>query len=113
MVTFVTLSMSAFDRRRTNGPEESFAPVFEPEPESDDWNKRASPSRTGRSSSDLRPICELPLLVLSIAQVFPLADLKTGLTSQANGSAYIETQNTKIACAVSVIFLFPPFTPHT
>ena len=28
--------------------------------------------------------------------------LKTGLISQANGSAYIETEKTKIACAVFV-----------
>ena len=32
-----------------------------------------------------------------------ISDLKTGLISQANGSAYIETEKTKIACAVSVL----------
>ena len=31
-----------------------------------------------------------------------LSDLKPGLISQANGSAYIETAKTKIACAVFV-----------
>lgn len=32
--------------------------------------------------------------------IFPV--LKTGLISQANGSAYVEMENTKIACAVCV-----------
>ena len=32
--------------------------------------------------------------------------LKPGLIDQANGSAYIETEKTKIACAVSVAFFF-------
>ncbi|CCA73082.1 hypothetical protein PIIN_07036 [Serendipita indica DSM 11827] len=76
------MAAPAFDRRRVNGPEESFPPIFiddeRLEPLNSD-NKR----RDGRASEDLRPIF-----------------LTTGLVSQANGSAYIETGNTKIACAV-------------
>ena len=35
-----------------------------------------------------------------------VAVLKSGLIDQANGSAYIETEKTKIACAVSVASFF-------
>ncbi|KAI0054109.1 ribosomal protein S5 domain 2-like protein [Auriscalpium vulgare] len=76
---------TAFDRRRINGPEESSPPVFD----DDDQNtavyaswKVGDPRRV-RQPQDIRPIF-----------------LKAGLTSQANGSAYIETERTKIACAV-------------
>ncbi|KAF7294919.1 hypothetical protein MIND_01030000 [Mycena indigotica] len=68
------------DRRRINGPtEESFVPVFDESP--DAW--KAADGRKGRGLLDIRPIF-----------------LQPGLISQANGSAYIETQKTKIACAV-------------
>ncbi|KDQ08775.1 hypothetical protein BOTBODRAFT_558420 [Botryobasidium botryosum FD-172 SS1] len=70
------------DRRRIVGPESSAPPVFEI-----DEQKRSQdpplPSRSKRSPRDIRPIF-----------------LQTGLISQANGSAYIETERTKIACAV-------------
>ncbi|PCH38055.1 mRNA transport regulator 3 [Wolfiporia cocos MD-104 SS10] len=69
-----------FDRRRINGPEESYPPVFEVE---DDQPPRVRSVRQGRAAEDIRPIY-----------------LKAGLISQANGSAYIETERTKIACAV-------------
>ncbi|KAH9842615.1 mRNA transport regulator 3 [Rhodofomes roseus] len=73
---------SNFDRRRINGPEESFPPVYDHEEEAESsW--KPGQSRQGRAAGDIRPIF-----------------LKAGLISQANGSAYIETEHTKIACAV-------------
>ncbi|KAI0341555.1 mRNA transport regulator 3 [Trametopsis cervina] len=76
---------SNFDRRRINGPEESLAPVYEEdeerEAEAQRWTEGTP--RSGRAPRDIRPIY-----------------LKAGLINQANGSAYIETENTKIACAV-------------
>ncbi|KAI0647134.1 mRNA transport regulator 3 [Trametes meyenii] len=76
------MAQSNFDRRRINGPDESFQPVFE----SDDGNGsrwKAGDPRKGRMAQDIRPIF-----------------LQAGLINQANGSAYIETEKTKIACAV-------------
>ncbi|KAF7304899.1 hypothetical protein MKEN_01204200 [Mycena kentingensis (nom. inval.)] len=67
------------DRRRINGPEESFPPVFD----ADEKPSNVQGSRQGRAPLDIRPIF-----------------LQPGLISQANGSAYIETEKTKIACAV-------------
>ncbi|KAG8217529.1 hypothetical protein J3R82DRAFT_5678 [Butyriboletus roseoflavus] len=47
------MAQNPFDRRRINGPEESFPPVFEPGQErSAVWN-----ARCGRQSTDIRPIC--------------------------------------------------------
>ncbi|EJD02287.1 ribosomal protein S5 domain 2-like protein [Fomitiporia mediterranea MF3/22] len=78
------MASSAFDRRRINGPEESFTPIYaSDEEEGEQLGVGPSKGRRGRSASDIRPIF-----------------LKTGLISQANGSAYIETEKTKIACAV-------------
>ncbi|KAG8778069.1 hypothetical protein FRC12_025200 [Ceratobasidium sp. 428] len=70
---------SNFDRRRINGPESSSHPIFEEEA------VKASPrsSRTSRKNDEIRPIF-----------------LQLGLISQANGSAYIETEKTKVAVAV-------------
>ncbi|KAJ6596926.1 hypothetical protein DFH09DRAFT_1133115 [Mycena vulgaris] len=68
----------ALDRRRINGPDESFPPVFH----SDAPQSSLADPRKDRSPSDIRPIF-----------------LQPGLISQANGSAYIETAKTKIACA--------------
>ncbi|KAJ7172436.1 ribosomal protein S5 domain 2-type protein, partial [Mycena filopes] len=62
-----------------NGPEESFPPVFD----SDTLQWKLGDPRKDRSPADIRPIF-----------------LQPGLISQANGSAYIETARTKIACAV-------------
>lgn len=39
--------------------------------------------------------------------------LKTGLINQANGSAYIEMENTKIACAMCVTVLWPVSKRHS
>ncbi|PAV23941.1 ribosomal S5 domain 2 [Pyrrhoderma noxium] len=79
-----------FDRRRINGPEDSFSPKYEEDSLEQYGSSTSDPklraqdhSRNGRRPSDIRPIF-----------------LKTGLITQANGSAYIETGNTKIACAV-------------
>ncbi|KIJ69361.1 hypothetical protein HYDPIDRAFT_80696 [Hydnomerulius pinastri MD-312] len=73
------MAQSSFDRRRINGPEESFPPVFETEEEvATTWS-----ARRDRGATDIRPIF-----------------LQPGLISQANGSAYIETEKTKLACAV-------------
>ncbi|KAI0665180.1 mRNA transport regulator 3 [Cubamyces menziesii] len=76
------MAQSNFDRRRINGPEESYQPIFEPDEEVDSRWKPGSP-RKGRAARDIRPIF-----------------LQAGLINQANGSAYIETEKTKIACAV-------------
>ncbi|KAK7054823.1 hypothetical protein VNI00_003286 [Paramarasmius palmivorus] len=78
-------ALTGFDRRRINGPEESFAPIFELEGESSGSQSQASSSsqRQGRQPTDIRPIF-----------------LQPGLINQANGSAYIETEKTKVACAV-------------
>ncbi|CDZ97352.1 Exosomal 3'-5' exoribonuclease complex, subunit Rrp41 and related exoribonucleases [Phaffia rhodozyma] len=99
------MTTSLFDRRRVNGPEVSFPPLYEdelPQPAAStsmstlnsNANTTVAPfaslqeaalayQRQGRSPGDVRPVF-----------------LKTGLISQANGSAYIEMENTKIACAV-------------
>ncbi|KAF8591995.1 ribosomal protein S5 domain 2-like protein [Ramaria rubella] len=69
---------TSFDRRRINGPEESSPPVFDDQIPPLDLN-----TRKDRLPTDIRPIF-----------------LSPGLISQANGSAYIETGRTKIACAV-------------
>ncbi|KAI0807497.1 mRNA transport regulator 3 [Fomes fomentarius] len=76
------MAQSNFDRRRINGPEESFQPVFDLDEEEETRWKPGSP-RKGRGARDIRPIF-----------------LNAGLINQANGSAYIETERTKIACAV-------------
>ncbi|KAF9069675.1 3' exoribonuclease family, domain 1-domain-containing protein [Rhodocollybia butyracea] len=73
---------STFDRRRINGPEESFPPFFAEESRGSP-PRNTSKARKGRTTSDIRPIF-----------------LQPGLISQANGSAYIETERTKIACSV-------------
>ncbi|KXN89231.1 Exosome complex component MTR3 [Leucoagaricus sp. SymC.cos] len=75
------MALSNFDRRRVNGPEESFSPVFALEEVADQW-KSGQPRRK-RGPLDIRPIF-----------------LQPGLISQANGSAYVETERTKLACAV-------------
>lgn len=48
------MALSNFDRRRINGPEESFAPVF-----LDDEGQGFRPEapRVGRGPKDIRPIC--------------------------------------------------------
>ncbi|KAK2466889.1 hypothetical protein APHAL10511_001147 [Amanita phalloides] len=66
------------DRRRISGPEDSSPPLLIP----DEQDSRGD-DRQGRTAGDVRRIF-----------------LQPGLINQANGSAYIETERTKIACAV-------------
>ncbi|KAL1694560.1 3' exoribonuclease family, domain 1-domain-containing protein [Schizophyllum commune] len=72
------MASGAIDRRRINGPEESFPPVYD-----DEDAPQPSATRSDRGELDIRPIF-----------------LRPGLISQANGSAYIEADKIKIACAV-------------
>ncbi|KAH9484252.1 Exosome complex component mtr3 [Psilocybe cubensis] len=74
------MAQLGFDRRRTNGPEESLPYLYD-EDLPDKWS--SGKPRKSRGPSDIRPIF-----------------LQPGLISQATGSAYIETERTKIACAV-------------
>ncbi|KAF8520146.1 ribosomal protein S5 domain 2-like protein [Hysterangium stoloniferum] len=74
--------MASFDRRRINGPEESRPPVFEDDEDAEQISVTPK-TRKGRANKDIRPIF-----------------LTTGLISEGNGSSYIETEKTKIACAV-------------
>ncbi|KAF5358344.1 hypothetical protein D9756_001546 [Leucocoprinus leucothites] len=76
------MALSNFDRRRVNGPEESFSPIFASE-KSDSNQWKIGQPRSKRGPLDIRPTF-----------------LQPGLISQANGSAYIETEQTKIACAI-------------
>ncbi|TEB36353.1 mRNA transport regulator 3 [Coprinellus micaceus] len=76
------MAQSGFDRRRINGPEESFSPTYDDGGDIQDQWKVGRP-RVGRNPTNIRPIF-----------------LQPGLIDQANGSAYIETGNTKIACAI-------------
>ncbi|KAF9920436.1 hypothetical protein FBU30_009755 [Linnemannia zychae] len=74
----------ATDRKRVAGPDTSVAPLVEYPIDHQPWTpyseKRHNPNR---QPDDLRPIY-----------------LKTGLISEANGSAYIELEKTKLACGV-------------
>ncbi|KAF5330763.1 hypothetical protein D9619_005513 [Psilocybe cf. subviscida] len=74
------MAQYSFDRRRVNGPEESTYPVFD---EDAILEKPTTGQRKNRSPTDIRPIF-----------------LQPGLISQATGSAYIETEKTKLACAI-------------
>ncbi|KAF9464734.1 ribosomal protein S5 domain 2-type protein [Collybia nuda] len=74
------MTQVVFDRRRVNGPEESHIPSFDSK---DDEIWSLGQPRNGRGQTDIR-----------------LLFLQPRLIDQANGSAYVETQRTKIACAV-------------
>ncbi|TFK29972.1 mRNA transport regulator 3 [Coprinopsis marcescibilis] len=76
------MAQIGFDRRRINGPEESFAVIFE-DNEEDPSKWKAGMARVGRLPLAIRPIF-----------------LQPGLIEQANGSAFIETGKTKIAVAI-------------
>ncbi|KAI9265195.1 ribosomal protein S5 domain 2-type protein [Phascolomyces articulosus] len=71
------------DRRRVNGPEQSIAPILKNVPVRTPLLDKGGKRVDQRTIDDLRPIF-----------------LKTGLVTQANGSAYIEVGNTKAVCAV-------------
>ena len=92
-----------FDRRRINGPEESFSPIYASDEEKDVQRSKAGQAiRKGRQPSEIRPICTVCYTSLFNVSLNSTPVLKTGLISQANGSAYIETERTKIACAMLV-----------
>ncbi|KAI7898761.1 ribosomal protein S5 domain 2-type protein [Cokeromyces recurvatus] len=71
------------DRKRVNGPETSVTPIFKKVEETPIILDAEKKRLDKRSVEDLRPIF-----------------LKSGLVTQANGSAYIEIGNTKVTCAV-------------
>lgn len=73
------MAQVGFDRRRINGPEESFPPVYD----DDEMPQAKSKYERDRPKTAIRPIFLQPHLI-----------------SQANGSCYIETEKTKVACAV-------------
>ena len=97
------MAQANFDRRRINGPDESYQPIFESEDEEETRWKPGSP-RKGRGARNIRPICMISSswLDLHISHLNTRVSqvLTAGLINQANGSAYIETERTKIACAV-------------
>ncbi|GLB34924.1 putative ribosomal protein S5 domain 2-like protein [Lyophyllum shimeji] len=76
------MAQTGFDRRRINGPEQSHPPTFGTQDEVEGRWIVGQP-RKARKPMDIRPIF-----------------LQPGLIDQANGSAYVETERTKIACAV-------------
>jgi exosome complex component MTR3 len=51
------MAQSGYDRRRVNGPSESFQPIFEDEPDVlyKDW--KLGERRRNRQAEDIRPIC--------------------------------------------------------
>ncbi|KAF9946009.1 hypothetical protein BGZ72_000763 [Mortierella alpina] len=72
------------DRKRVAGPELSVAPLIEFPVD----HKRWTPQQEKRHDSKRQPEDMRPIY------------LKTGLIGQANGSAYIELEKTKLACGV-------------
>ncbi|KAG0253274.1 hypothetical protein DFQ27_007505 [Actinomortierella ambigua] len=72
------------DRKRVAGPENAVAPLVEYPKDQLRW----APQQEHRHSSKRQPEDIRPIY------------LKTGLINQANGSAYIELERTKIACGV-------------
>ncbi|KAF5380932.1 hypothetical protein D9615_003980 [Tricholomella constricta] len=77
------MAQAGFDRRRINGPDESYPPTFDTENDTEDLRWKLGHPRKTRKATDIRPIF-----------------LQSGLIDQANGSAYVETERTKLACAV-------------
>ncbi|GJJ76228.1 exosome complex component MTR3 [Entomortierella parvispora] len=72
------------DRKRVPGPELSVAPLVEYPVDHKRWTPYGETRHDAkRQPEDMRPIY-----------------LKTGLINQANGSAYIELEKTKLACGV-------------
>jgi len=71
------------DRKRITGPELSVPPIFGKPEKVPDMLSAEGRRQDGRTPEAIRPIF-----------------LKTGLINQANGSAYIELDKTKVVCAV-------------
>ena len=63
------MAQSGYDRRRVNGPSESFQPIFDDEPDLlyKDW--KLGEKRRNRQAEDIRPICAghqlIPLTLLA------------------------------------------------
>lgn len=55
--TITNMAQTGFDRRRVNGPEESFSPIFEDSEEDVIIESSETKARRGRSAKDIRPIC--------------------------------------------------------
>ncbi|KAG9327029.1 hypothetical protein KVV02_006506 [Mortierella alpina] len=79
-----TLNPMAMERKRVAGPELSVTPLIEFPVD----HKRWTPEQEKRHDSKRQPEDMRPIY------------LKTGLIGQANGSAYIELEKTKLACGV-------------
>jgi len=90
------------DHRRINGPESSLDyKIFSAEDQVEtELNKKRADGRL--QTSNHRPICKLLLNTLKFGIICELCILvmRTGVASQAKGSAYIEQGNTKIVCGV-------------
>lgn len=56
------MAQNVFDRRRINGPEESFAPIFEDEDDGESLGWKLGKPRKGRLPTDIRPICAVFIL---------------------------------------------------
>jgi exosome complex component MTR3 len=56
--SFTSMAQTGFDRRRINGPEESFQPIFLTKPDNNYTPSKDYGPRNGRKASDIRPICE-------------------------------------------------------
>ena len=54
------MAQTNFDRRRINGPDESFQPVFDSGEEEENRWKLGNP-RQGRAAREIRPICMLSI----------------------------------------------------
>ena len=64
---------SNFDRRRINGPEESYPPVFDNEDEAESSWMPGQP-REGRAAESIRPIC-MTLLCIGFTVQFTNAQI--------------------------------------
>jgi hypothetical protein len=61
---------SNFDRRRINGPEESFPPVYEDDDDEEGQDAKRwklGQPRVGRGPRDIRPICKEMLEILALS----------------------------------------------
>ncbi|KAL7416188.1 3' exoribonuclease family, domain 1-domain-containing protein [Mrakia frigida] len=103
------MAAPAFDRRRVNGPEVSFPPVYE----EDLPSAEASSSTSAQRMSSLKEAAQVYARQDRSKDAFRPIFLQTGLISSANGSAYIEMEKTKIACAVyGPRPKLPPYSAH-
>lgn len=99
---------SNFDRRRINGPEESFAPIFEDDErtEQDQW--KVGDPRPGRSSLAIRPICAtISRLMQTSWQLTCISDKRSPTTwtnqSSERLSVYRDRADKNCLCCVRPI----------